>query len=342
VIVLECRHAQLARASDASASVRVDVGLLRVMIRSVPLAIVGLLSSSCVTIQVPPPPVLVRTPEGDVRASTEADAKRVAALLVELAPRVRELLDETHVGPPRVDVLDHAVPYLGDAANYNGRIYLTPSARSMERFVLAHELVHWQISGTWRALPFTVQEGLADRIGTELAPEVRFNREMQMSLALSSSSVRDPIDLLDLSKREWSSLKQSDAASARFGVGYFIVERIGIERLHELCGEFVTSARARIPPERLLDEAALSPNDVRDWRIQVRLPTPQSTRALGGNAQAGAVAPPPSNTADPKHGERAQSFRGGSNVVRVRSSALRRAFSSSSCAPSGDVRENRK
>ena len=46
-------------------------------------------STACLA---PPPPIVVETPFGDVRADTEGTAIEVAAMLEELAPQVKALL----------------------------------------------------------------------------------------------------------------------------------------------------------------------------------------------------------------------------------------------------------
>jgi hypothetical protein len=156
------------------------------------LAILASFHGACETVHVDAPPVAVVTAEGEVRASSMADAQRVSSFLADLAPRVRKRLVEARSKPPQVYVLDYDIPGFTDGCNADGRIIMTAKARPHERFVLAHELVHWQLSGTWRTLPHTMQEGLADRIAVELAPETRIERELMLSYALRWSRVRDP------------------------------------------------------------------------------------------------------------------------------------------------------
>ena len=226
-------------------------------------------SSSCIAVQVPEPPVSVQTAEGEVRASNREDAERVAALLVELAPKVREILVETRAEPPQVYVLEWDVPKFGDGSNYDGRILMNGRSRPRERFCLAHELVHWQIAGAWELLPHTAQEGLADRVAAQLAPETRVERELMLAYQLQWGSLRDPMDALKLSTREWSGVRNTWDRFSLYGVGYFIVARIGIEDLHAMCAEAKAEERISVLPMELLERARLSPYDVREWKADI-------------------------------------------------------------------------
>jgi hypothetical protein len=236
------------------------------------LLILGCTTTACVSIHVSPPPVAVQTPEGEVRASNAADAKHVAALLVELAPKVRAILGETYSRPPQVFVLDNYRPIAGDGCNYNGRILLNAKMRPKQRLCLAHELVHWQMAGAWEKLPHTVQEGLCDRIATELNPEMRIDREMTLTFFLEHSSVGDPVEALELTARDWNALAGDGRRMGLYGVGYCIVARIGFAELHEMCKQAMSEGKRHVPARELLARAGLSATDLGAWEPAIEPP----------------------------------------------------------------------
>lgn len=228
---------------------------------------------------VPTPPVVVHTTEGDVRAYTQADAQRIADLLVELAPKVRAVLVEVRAEPAEVVALDRDLG-LGTACNYDKQILLSPASRESERLCLAHELVHWQIDGVWRELPHTAQEGLADRIAFDLCPDDQVSRGLQFLFVLNRSAVRDPIEALSLSEREWSDLRDKERKDSLYTIGFFVVSRIGIEPLRTLCAEAKADGLRKIPARTLLANARLSATDVRDWNVELHMLVPAGATSM--------------------------------------------------------------
>ena len=136
------------------------------------LCALGLLASSCLA---PPPPIVVETAYGDVRARTPATAEEVAHLLEGLAPRVQELLPGSQDRPVDVWVQQelrvhrfHKRPesVRGFTLLSNEfearRIHLQEAGQSP--WYLGHELVHALIDRSWAPLPGILEEGLADAI----------------------------------------------------------------------------------------------------------------------------------------------------------------------------------
>jgi hypothetical protein len=237
------------------------------------------LHGSCATVVVPTPPVVVHTTEGDVRAYTQEDAQRIADLLVELAPKVRAVLVEARAEPAEVIVLDRDIG-LGNACNYDNQILMSPAARKSERLMLAHELVHWQIDGVWRELPHTAQEGLADRIAFDLCPNEQVSRGLQFLFVLRCIAVRDPIEALSVSEREWSDLHDEERKDSLYTIGFFVVTRIGIEPLRALCAEAKADGLRQVPARTLLANARLSAADVRDWNVELHMLIPAGATSM--------------------------------------------------------------
>ena len=142
-----------------------------------------LLATGCLA---PPPPILVDTPYGNVRADSEAKATEIAALLRDLAPQVQELLPGVQRRSIDVWVQDELRVYkhskrpesvrgftlLSDEFEAR-RIHLQEDGQSA--WYLSHELVHALIGPTWRPLPGILEEGLGDVIAEFLNPNHSFH-----------------------------------------------------------------------------------------------------------------------------------------------------------------------
>ena len=186
--------------------------------RSAVLACVfALLASACLA---PPPPIVVDTPFGSVRASSEAKAEEVAGLLEELAPRVQELLPGSQEREIDVWVQDELRVYrfhkrpesvrgftlLSDEFHAK-RIHLQEDGQSP--WYLAHELVHALIGPSWRTLPGILEEGLSDVVAEELNPNyadhIRAHRLLNASAVTGGFYVRITYSHPDpnLRPREW-------------------------------------------------------------------------------------------------------------------------------------------
>ncbi len=177
----------------------------------------ALLATGCLA---PPPPIVVETPFGDVRASTEGKAVEVAVLLERLAPEVRALLPGSQQRPIDVWVQDELQVYLFHkrpesvrgftllADEFDAkRIHLQEDGQSP--WYLSHELVHALIGPSWSPLPGILEEGLGDVIAEALNPEyqthIRAHRLLNASAFTGGMTVeicyRDPQP--GVSRRLW-------------------------------------------------------------------------------------------------------------------------------------------
>jgi len=130
----------------------------------------------------PPPPIVVDTPFGEVRASSRGKATEVAQLLERLAPEVRALLPGAQERSIDVWVQEKLAVYrfhqrpesvrgftlLEDEFEAK-RIHLQEGGQSP--WYLSHELVHALIGPTWAPLPGILEEGLGDVVAETLNPE---------------------------------------------------------------------------------------------------------------------------------------------------------------------------
>lgn len=148
---------------------------------SLTLALLGVacLAAGCLA---PPPPIVVETPFGEVRARNAGKASEVAELLQRLAPEVKAILPDAQDRPIDVWVQDQLAVYLFHKRpeSVRGftlledefdakRIHLQEGGQSP--WYLAHELVHALISPSWAPLPGILEEGLGDVIAETLNPD---------------------------------------------------------------------------------------------------------------------------------------------------------------------------
>ena len=183
------------------------------------------------------------------------------------------------------------------------RIHLRAGAEDLER-TLAHELVHASLGPSWEALPGTLEEGLCDVIAARLcpasAPRLRAGRLSSAALALGGFSLeltlalppeaspagvglalaarlrlegsREELDPLDVFARSagLSSTKLSPhAKKAFYGLAGLVVQRLvdrhGVEGLHELCVAARARGLASVPSAWILEAAGFEA-DAQHWR----------------------------------------------------------------------------
>ncbi len=150
---------------------------------AIPRPLLWLLAAFCAlpSCLAPPPPILVETPFGGVRAANAEKATEIAALLEDLAPRVQEVLPGSQDRAIDVWVQEKLRVYrfnerpesvrgftlLSDEFRAK-RIHLQEDGQSP--WYLSHELVHALIGTSWKTLPGIMEEGLADVVAEQLNP----------------------------------------------------------------------------------------------------------------------------------------------------------------------------
>lgn len=183
------------------------------------------------------------------------------------------------------------------SANH-ARILLSSGAEDLER-TLAHELVHAALGDTWRTLPGSLEEGLCDvvsaRVSNEGAPRLRAGRLSSAALACGGLGIELEVRESDGSRRGWtarivlsgdepardplavfrvqaglsSTRLRSGVKRSYYGLSFLVVERVvervGLEGLHELCLEAGRQGLSQVPHTWLLEAAELS-SDPEEWR----------------------------------------------------------------------------
>src|SRR5262245_2405497 len=128
----------------------------------------------------PAPEAALRTPEGMVRAHSLQQAEDGSRMLEELLPCVTAITRKPCTRTPDI-WLDERVDSAAEAGHptayqFDGsdRIFVSKNTPEMQRFALAHELVHF----TGADLPFlseTAGEGWCDWVALQCVPEARPN-----------------------------------------------------------------------------------------------------------------------------------------------------------------------
>jgi hypothetical protein len=156
-------------------------------------------------------------------------------------------------------------------------------AREQTRFAVAHELVHWYARGTWDRLPHAVEEGLADELGLEFAPEWRDIREAELAHRLASMTQQRRARTFEVTERTFDGASEEIRLDA-YAVGFEIVHRIGIDGLRLFCERAAVENLKRVPSEWLgeprssrwkpVDPAAAGENPAHNspqWKVRIPL-----------------------------------------------------------------------
>ena len=179
-------------------------------------------------------------------------------------------------------------------AELPGRIHLRRDADDIRR-TLAHELTHAALGASWRFLPGTIEEGLCDLVSAKLCPEgapaMRAGRlsaasfaigglELELQLdqttpageLIASYSARillqssgpellDPLEVFDVRAGLSTTTVDPIYKKAFYGLSYLVVDRIvdrgGVEQMHELCLRAERQDRDEIASSWLLKAAGL-------------------------------------------------------------------------------------
>ena len=178
------------------------------------------------------------------------------------------------------------------------RILLSRNCCDQER-VLAHELCHAALGADWQPLTGTLEEGLCDVLASELVPEQspRLRAGRLSSAALACGGVRlhlevrdreanggakfgwgaaihltseedtpaDPLALFQVQAGLSSTRVKASVKRGYYGLAFLVVERVGIDRLHELCLEASAQGFRKLPRSWVLREAELG-EDISEWR----------------------------------------------------------------------------
>ncbi len=195
-----------------------------------------------------------RSEAGVVRSDDPAQARRLLALAEELAPQVCARLGVEPTDP----FVIHDAPgsqRSGVAVRRDGdriveRFILLGNAPDElpQRFIIAHELVHWYATAPWDRLPHTVEEGLADYLAAELAPEFRDNiaEDHDWILQTLTPERRERAYIVD--QRDWPKTPKS-ARDDTYSIGFEICRRLGVEGVRALCVRAENEGRKFVPIE---------------------------------------------------------------------------------------------
>ena len=290
------------------------------------VAALTLCAAGCVQ----PPSESVDTPYGVVRADTAEQARDLAEMLTDLRPRVVELLPDAVDRSTEV-WLDSGLrgsELAGDqsvAALTNvsaGRIQLRGDASGIDLdFLLAHELVHALMGGTWDPLPAVMKEGLCDALAARLVPRsaplaralrlfaARFafgDQALDLSLTepglggrwgtridIASPGVlrRGPLDALALQGRGIRLHDATEDEDALYGYGLLVVERsverIGLDGLHLMCVAATEDGAEVVPADWLLWAAGLDTDPATWQRALAEGFGPDELAALTGHLAEG-------------------------------------------------------
>ena len=183
----------------------------------------------------------------------------------------------------------------GSVAEYWCRRPVVSIDEDSDPSTLTHELVHVLLGPSWDTAPAILEEGLADWFGRELRgnersgtilsrrfaslnldPELEIPvtvfvrgeneaeelwQEATLTLDLPESSDREVRDLLAIPQNtRWKGMSYGDMRYA-YGVGYMlasrIIDRIGLEGLHQLCLDAKASGQSILSPDVLFEAAGI-------------------------------------------------------------------------------------
>lgn len=207
------------------------------------------------------------------RSSTWTDPN-LTARAQEVAPLVAERL-EVEPRPIYIEVSEQPrKPGIFGSTNA-GCITMDRSALCHPnlRWMLAHEIVHVLIPEDLQLLPIGLQEGLADYVASQIAPEFGAERAKQLQDTLESGYRTGlgltPSEAFALSKQGLLDIRDPAQHQLVYALGYAVVSRIGIERLRQFCREAQVEGRTRINIPLLCAHAGLNDTTLAGWSIQV-------------------------------------------------------------------------
>jgi len=207
-----------------------------------------LLSPGCRSATFEFPPFERRGIESHVRAHTEVDAERVAALGDRLIPQVRHIKGVVR-SVPLVVLCREELPENFAAACGESMVFLGPHSRRKEASSLAHELSHWFRDETWERLPHALEEGLAEYVASLVVP-------VESSIHMQAFVVALPEDIGVEGFRSACEATFEAQADRTFeeelrirSIGLAVASAIGVEPLRGLCERAAQEGFAKIPFE---------------------------------------------------------------------------------------------
>jgi hypothetical protein len=261
----------------------------------------------CRTVQVPP--CSVPNAWGIARAATPESAQRLSASVEHVAPQVAAAVPGLWRRPLDVRLLPTVNSYMhfslgGACVETPSAMWIEIGAgddQESEDAVLAHEIVHGWLGPDWSPLPPALEDGLADMVEESVAPEKFTRTRMAFVIAMSTILTGDfAIDSYGapVGKRNVPFSLRIGVGPGRGGVprvreilatnvdayetesdqlrffgmvafGYFCAQRIGVERLHDLCLRAKWEGHALLPPDWIIEAAGLAGADIARWNDAV-------------------------------------------------------------------------
>ena len=234
--------------------------------RSIALVTAALLAA-CQSNEFKRAPLSMTAPFGEVRGYSWGKIGETAELAVDLAPQVQAVIRPVQADPLRIVIVQGRPKGSSDAftmKTYDDRtnallskyIVLGSTSRRVNRFMLAHELVHWYADGVWCRLPLALEEGLGYCIAIQFEPDSpAFNPQ---AVARLVARLRDwKIEAaFDWPRQEDDSISEDQNVVNRLA-GLAIVERIGVEGLRTMCANAEREGRATLSTDQVLERAGL-------------------------------------------------------------------------------------
>jgi hypothetical protein len=222
--------------------------------------------------EMPDLPFSVRGVEAEVRASSETRALEGLRSVEAVSLRIRSAMGADLSSPPTLALLEDERRLGG--VNLGGHtlrgvgIFIHASRPDeqpwKERWVIAHELVHWYSGEEWEALPSAIEEGLALMLSADFAPRPAFFKALEYERALQAEAELGLADqelsrLLTLTVEKWAAAgKKQREMILRNGLGLLVVRRVGVQELRRLCLEVETSSSPESFVRRIIQDARLA------------------------------------------------------------------------------------
>lgn len=203
-------------------------------------------------------PIEARHAWGVVRGYTAEDVEEVGRAAEELGPRVEAWMRPDRTRPLRIVVVPHRPEDRAVATTVENVSPLTSNVTPRfivlrvdppgpRRYLLAHELVHWNSVGVWQRLPIAVEEGMADMIADRVEPELGLVREAFLG-RLGEPREEDVREMLAVPRGEERKLELR-RHDMLYLVGRNIAHRIGVDGLRAWCEDAEKRHRVSIPNE---------------------------------------------------------------------------------------------